>query len=72
MSIMNLGSGTSIWLGPAIVGIFLPRFGVSGVIWIFALLYVLAALLTTTLRLPSAMVPADLARDRESAPVAPF
>ena len=53
MSIMNLGSGTSIWLGPAIAGVFLPLFGVSGVIWIFALLYVLSALLTLLLRLPS-------------------
>ncbi len=52
MSIMNLGSGTSIWLGPAIAGIFLPRVGVSGVIWIFALMYVLAALIAMTLRLP--------------------
>ncbi len=53
MSIMNLGSGTSIWLGPAIAGLFLPRVGVSGVIWIFAGLYVLSALITLTLRLPS-------------------
>jgi polyol permease family len=53
MSIMNLGSGTSIWLGPAIAGVFLPRVGVSGVIWIFALMYVFAALIAMTLRLPS-------------------
>ncbi len=53
MSVMNLGSGTSIWLGPAIAGIFLPRVGVSGVIWIFALMYVLSALVAATLRLPS-------------------
>ncbi len=52
MSIMNLGSGTSIWLGPAIAGIFLPRVGVSGVIWIFAGLYIVAAGIATTLRLP--------------------
>ena len=58
MSIMNLGSGTSVWLGPAIAGIFLPKFGVSGVIWIFAGLYVLAAFLTMTLRLPPRTQPA--------------
>ena len=52
MSIMNLGSGTSIWLGPAIAGLFLPRVGVSGVIWIFAGLYVVSAFITLTLRLP--------------------
>ncbi len=53
MSIMNLGSGTSIWLGSAIAGIFLPRVGVSGVIWIFASMYVLAALVALSLRLPT-------------------
>ena len=37
MSIMNLGSGLSMFTGPAIVGIFQPMFGISGVIWIFAL-----------------------------------
>jgi polyol permease family len=52
MSIMNLGSGTSIWLGPAIAGVFLPRVGVFGVIWIFALMYVLAAFISIKLRLP--------------------
>ena len=53
MSVMNLGSGTSIWLGPAIAGIFLPRVGVVGVIWIFAGMYVLSALIAMTLKLPS-------------------
>ena len=61
MSIMNLGSGTSIWLGPAIAGIFLPRVGVSGVIWIFAGLYVVSALLTMTLRLPEEQHPVVIA-----------
>ena len=65
MSIMNLGSGTSIWLGPAIAGIFLPKFGVSGVIWIFAGMYVMAAFLTMTLRLPAS------SPDREALPVVP-
>jgi polyol permease family len=49
MSIMNFGSGASIWLGPAIAGIFLPRVGVAGVIWIFASMYMLAALLALAL-----------------------
>ncbi|HZY61257.1 MAG TPA: MFS transporter [Edaphobacter sp.] len=52
MSIMNLGSGMSIWLGPAIVGIFLPRFGISGVIWVFAILYFISAIIGFTLKLP--------------------
>jgi polyol permease family len=52
MSIMNLGSGMSTWIGPAIAGLFLPRLGVSGVIWIFAAMYLLAAAISYTLRLP--------------------
>ena len=56
MSIMNFGSGASIWLGPAIAGIFLPRVGVSGVIWIFALMYVLSAVITWSLKLPPGLI----------------
>ena len=44
LSVYNLGSGISIWLGPAIAGVFLPRIGVGGVIWIFAMMYLLAAI----------------------------
>ena len=42
---LNLGAGTSVWLGPAIVGVFLGIWGVRGVIWIFAALYALSAFL---------------------------
>lgn len=52
MSIMNLGSGLSICLGPAIVGVFLPLCGVKGVIWIFAGLYLMSAVISYTLKLP--------------------
>ena len=52
MSIMNLGSGMSTFLGPAIAGLFLPLLGVSGVIWIFAGMYLLSAVISYTLRLP--------------------
>ena len=52
MSIMNLGSGMSTFIGPAVAGVFLPRLGVSGVIWIFAFLYVVAAGISYTLRIP--------------------
>jgi polyol permease family len=52
MSIMNLGSGMSTWIGPAIAGIFLPLLGVSGVIWIFAAMYFTAAIISYTLRIP--------------------
>jgi MFS family permease len=53
MSIMNLGSGVSIWLGPAIVGLCLPQLGVEGVIWIFAGMYMLAGFISYTLKPPS-------------------
>jgi MFS family permease len=52
MSIMNLGSGLSTFIGPAIAGIFLPIMGVSGVMWLFALMYIVAAAISYTLRLP--------------------
>ncbi len=52
MSIMNLGSGLSMFLGPAVVGIFQPLLGISGVIWIFALMYVIAAVLSYMLKIP--------------------
>ena len=57
MSIMNLGSGTSTWIGPAIVGLCLPWAGVAGVIWIFALMYLAAAMISFTLRLPDEGTP---------------
>ncbi len=46
MSILNFGAGASAWVGPAIVGIFLPLVGVGGVMWIFAGLYALSAVLS--------------------------
>jgi MFS family permease len=63
MSIMNLGSGMSIWLGPAVVGLFLPRFGVEGVIWIFAGMYLIAAVISYTLKLPSETTSSQLAQE---------
>lgn len=53
MSILNLGAGASVWAGPAIAGVFLPRVGVGGVMWIFAVLYLVSAALTLLLKLPS-------------------
>lgn len=51
MSIMNLGSGMSTFIGPAVAGLFLPLLGVSGVIWIFAFMYLAAAGISWTLHL---------------------
>jgi polyol permease family len=52
MSIMNLGSGLSAFLGPAVAGVFLPLLGVSGVIWIFAVMYLTSAVISYFLRIP--------------------
>jgi polyol permease family len=52
MSIMNLGSGLSTFTGPAIFGIFFPMVGVSGVVWIFAAMYVISAVLSYMLKIP--------------------
>ena len=52
MSIMNLGSGLSTFLGPALAGLFLPRMGVSGVTWIFAAMYLISAFVSYQLKLP--------------------
>jgi polyol permease family len=53
MSMLNLGAGASVWVGPAIVGLFLPAVGVAGVMWIFAVLYLISAVLTLSLTLPA-------------------
>lgn len=53
MSMLNLGAGASVWVGPAVVALFLAPLGVAGVMWIFALLYVVSAILTLFLTLPS-------------------
>jgi FMN phosphatase YigB (HAD superfamily)/MFS family permease len=52
ISMLNLGAGASVWLGPAIVGCFLSISGVRGVIWIFAALYALSAILALFLTAP--------------------
>lgn len=53
MSMLNLGAGASVWAGPAVVALFLTPLGVGGVMWIFAVLYIVSALLTLFLSLPS-------------------
>jgi len=53
MSMLNLGAGASVWVGPAIAGVFLPLVGVAGVMWIFAVLYLISAVLTLFLTLPA-------------------
>jgi MFS family permease len=52
MAILNLGAGLPVFIGPAIVGIFIGTIGNSGVIWILAILYFISALLTKFITLP--------------------
>jgi polyol permease family len=52
MSILNLGAGASAWVGPAVVGLFLPTLGAGGVMWIFAVLYAISAVMTMFMKVP--------------------
>lgn len=49
---LSLGAGTSTRAGPAIVAIFSASPGVAGIIWIFAAMYAVSALLMIPLRDP--------------------
>jgi len=46
LSILGLGAGISVWLGPLVVTLFRSSIGIEGVIWIFSGMYVLSAVLT--------------------------
>ncbi|OTA16245.1 multidrug resistance protein MdtG [Xenorhabdus vietnamensis] len=46
MSVLNLGTGLSVVIGPAIVGLFIDSFGAGGVTCIVAALYFVGALMT--------------------------
>jgi|SRR5690625_230216 len=52
MSILNFGAGLCVFVGPAIVAISFNTVGAKGVVWILAILYVIAAILTRFLKLP--------------------
>src|SRR5690606_31652896 len=52
MAILNLGAGLPVFVGPAIVGIFIGTIGSEGVIWILAGLYFISAVLTKFITLP--------------------
>ncbi len=49
LSILGLGAGASVWLGPLVVTLFRSHVGLEGVIWIFSGLYASTALLTALL-----------------------
>jgi MFS family permease len=52
LSLLNLGAGASVWVGPALVGLLLKPLGVAGLMWVFAILYLISGFLAFTLRLP--------------------
>lgn len=52
MSILNLGAGLCVFVGPAIVALFFDFVGTEGIMWILAGLYFVAAVLTKFLKLP--------------------
>jgi MFS family permease len=52
LSLLSLGAGASVWVGPALVGLLLKPLGVVGLMWVFSILYLLSGFLALTLRLP--------------------
>ena len=52
MAILNLGAGLPVFVGPAIVGLFIGIAGTAGLMWILAILYFISALLTRYITLP--------------------
>lgn len=53
MSILNLGAGLCVFVGPAIVGLFYGTVGTLGVVWILALLYFISTVLMIFVTLPN-------------------
>ncbi|ANE52649.1 alpha-ketoglutarate permease [Flavisolibacter tropicus] len=53
MAILNLGAGLAVFAGPVVVGLFIGPVGAEGVIWILAGLYLVSAVLTQFITLPS-------------------
>lgn len=52
LSILNLGAGLPVFVGPALVGLFIGVLGSGGVIWLLAMLYLASAILTKFITLP--------------------
>lgn len=53
MAILNLGAGLPVFVGPALVGLFIGIVGNEGLIWILAVLYLISAVLTKFITLPA-------------------
>lgn len=52
MSILNLGAGLCVFVGPGLVALFFDAVNTKGIIWILSGLYLIAAILTRFLKLP--------------------
>jgi len=52
LSLLSLGAGMSVWVGPAIVALLLQPIGVVGIMWVFAAMYLISGCLALTLTLP--------------------
>jgi polyol permease family len=50
LSLLNLGAGASVWVGPALVGLLRKPLGVGGIMWVFAAMYLLSGVLALTLK----------------------
>jgi polyol permease family len=69
LSILGLGAGVSVWLGPLVVTLFQGSIGMVGVIWVFSGMYVVSALLTFFLSVsPEAKAYAAENPDEDGAP----
>ncbi|WP_200859644.1 hypothetical protein [Sphingobacterium paucimobilis] len=53
MSILNLGAGLPVFIGPALVGLCIGIIGSEVIIWLLAGLYLISAILTKYISLPS-------------------
>ncbi|WP_342388798.1 MFS transporter [Salinicoccus bachuensis] len=52
MSILNLGAGLCVFVGPALVALFFDAVGPEGLVWILAGFYFIAAIMTRFLKIP--------------------
>lgn len=52
MAVLNLGAGLPVFVGPAIVVLFIGLVGNEGIAWILAILYFISAFLTRFITLP--------------------
>ncbi len=66
MSILNLGAGLAVFVGPALVGLFITQLGSEGVVWILAGLYFISAFLTHFINLPQLEHKAFTSRNKKS------